>query len=157
EPGAAPAALPPGVEARLSGPLPLEAQCDRLLGQSQHPALCGQRLWRPAPPHGAGDDRRRQTLLRGDEIRAMARVWLCGSLRYEAEGEPSAIGKCYCTDCQKESGTGHMTFVSFPGDAIKVSGEASRYVKKGDSGNEVVRLFCPSCGTTIAGYPKILG
>ena len=82
---------------------------------------------------------------------------LCGSLRYEAEGEPSAIGKCYCTDCQKESGTGHMTFVAFPADAIKVSGDARQYVKMGDSGNEVVRVFCPSCGTTITGQPKVLG
>ena len=82
---------------------------------------------------------------------------LCGSLRYEAEGEPSAIGKCYCTDCQKESGTGHMTFVGFPAAAIRTSGEARQFVKTGDSGNDVVRLFCPSCGTTIAGYPKILG
>jgi hypothetical protein len=82
---------------------------------------------------------------------------LCGNLRYEVEGEPTAIGKCYCTDCQKESGTGHMTFVSFPADAIRTSGEVRQFVKLGDSGNEVVRVFCPSCGTTIAGYPKVLG
>ena len=62
---------------------------------------------------------------------------LCGSLRYEAEGEPSAIGKCYCTDCQKESGTGHMTFVAFPADAIK------RLLKFGALIGKAVRHFAP--------------
>ena len=31
---------------------------------------------------------------------------LCGMLRYEAVGEPLYIGHCYCTDCQKASGSG---------------------------------------------------
>lgn len=82
---------------------------------------------------------------------------LCGSLRYAAEGEPRSVGKCYCTDCQKETGTGHMTFAVFAADAVSLSGDASRYVRTGDSGHEVDRVFCPSCGTTVVGFPKGLG
>lgn len=81
---------------------------------------------------------------------------LCGQLRYAVEGEPNAIGKCYCTDCQRESGTGHMTFVGFPADAITLTGETRAFTKAGDSGKDVVRIFCPSCGTTVVGFPSIL-
>jgi hypothetical protein len=81
---------------------------------------------------------------------------LCGQLRYAIEGVPSASGKCYCTDCQRESGTGHMTFVGFPSDAITLTGEAKSFTKQGDSGMDVVRKFCPSCGTTVVGFPSIL-
>jgi hypothetical protein len=87
----------------------------------------------------------------------MAGGCLCGKLRYELDGEPTLIGKCYCTDCRKESGTGHMTFISFPADAMTISGEVRTFTCKGDSGNAVIRSFCPSCGTTIAGHPTILG
>ena len=29
---------------------------------------------------------------------------LCGAVRYEATGEPSMAGYCFCEDCQKASG-----------------------------------------------------
>jgi len=38
---------------------------------------------------------------------------LCGALRYEAEGEPLFTGHCYCTDCQKASGSGFIPFMGF--------------------------------------------
>jgi hypothetical protein len=82
---------------------------------------------------------------------------LCGALRYAIEGEPALAGKCYCTDCRKETGTGHMTFLSFPADAVTFSGEASRFTRPGGSGEDVIRVFCPTCGTTVAGYPTAMG
>jgi hypothetical protein len=33
---------------------------------------------------------------------------LCGALRYEAEGEPTVMGHCYCADCRKVSGAGFI-------------------------------------------------
>jgi hypothetical protein len=35
---------------------------------------------------------------------------LCGSLRYEAEGEPLFTGHCYCADCRKASGSGFIPY-----------------------------------------------
>jgi hypothetical protein len=82
---------------------------------------------------------------------------LCGSLRYAVEGQPTAVGKCYCLDCRRETGGGHVTFATFPVEAITFAGDRKAYAKTGDSGAEVVRVFCPSCGTTVAGYPKMQG
>ena len=82
---------------------------------------------------------------------------LCGQLRYSFEGAPDFVGKCYCMDCHKESGSGHITFLSVPGDAITTTGESRTYVKLGDSGRDTVRTFCPACGTTIFGHPTVMG
>jgi hypothetical protein len=81
---------------------------------------------------------------------------LCGALRYEIDGKPKFVTKCYCTDCQKESGAGHLTLVAFEAGAVRVSGETRCFVGKGDSGNDVSRTFCPGCGTTITGQPGSL-
>ena len=82
---------------------------------------------------------------------------LCGSLRYATQDPTQLAGKCYCRDCQRETGTGHMTFVVFHAEGLTITGEAKDYVRLGDSGSEVVRTFCPSCGSTILGRPAMLG
>lgn len=81
---------------------------------------------------------------------------LCGAVRYTIEGEPAFAGKCYCTDCQKESGAGHLTIMSVPDSAVTITGETKSFVKTGDSGKQVVRIFCPSCGTTVLGRPEVM-
>jgi hypothetical protein len=82
---------------------------------------------------------------------------LCGQLRYTLEGEPRMSGKCYCPDCRRETGTGHMTFLSYPAEAVTLSGDARTYTQAGGSGADVVRTFCPSCGTTVFGHPTVMG
>ncbi len=81
---------------------------------------------------------------------------LCGALRYEIDGAPKFVTACYCTDCQKESGAGHLTLVAFEAAAIKVTGETRVFATTSDSGNAVPRTFCPDCGTTIMGQPGSL-
>jgi len=81
---------------------------------------------------------------------------LCGAVRYEIAGEPQFAGKCYCTDCQKETGTGHMTAIAVADSAITIAGEVRRFVKQGDSGHAVTRSFCPDCGTTLRGQPDVM-
>lgn len=73
---------------------------------------------------------------------------LCGAVTVAAQGEPVFVGKCYCTDCQRGSG-GHSTVAAYPDPAVSVSGAMSKYVSKGDSGQDVMRGFCPTCGTRI--------
>lgn len=49
----------------------------------------------------------------------------CGAIRYEVADEPFVMGDCQCTDCQKRSGTGHSSYLTFVSQAnVKVSGQA---------------------------------
>jgi len=74
----------------------------------------------------------------------------CGAIRYEAPGEPVFQNHCQCRDCQKRSGTGHGSWLTFARRAdVKLTGEAARWRVAGDSGNEKVHAFCPTCGTPV--------
>ena len=74
---------------------------------------------------------------------------LCGALRYVCSAEPVFSGHCQCTDCRKDSGTGHSSHMAVPKAAVAISGEAKIFEKKADSGNTVGRAFCPNCGSSV--------
>ena len=38
----------------------------------------------------------------------------CGAIRYEISGEPMVSNDCQCRDCQRRSGTGHGSYLTFP-------------------------------------------
>src|SRR5204862_777393 len=76
---------------------------------------------------------------------------LCGALRYEAVGEPAGTGHCYCTDCQKASGSGFIPFMGFPADAVRFSGESKRFVSKAARGGDAERNSCPVCSSLVFG------
>jgi len=76
---------------------------------------------------------------------------LCGALRYEAEGEPLFTGHCYCTDCQKASGSGFVPFMGFAADAVKFSGAAKPFTTKAAHGGDAVRNSCPVCSSLVFG------
>lgn len=74
----------------------------------------------------------------------------CGAIRYEASGEPIFQNHCQCLDCQKRSGTGHGSYVTFGRRVdVKVTGQPSTWRMIADSGNEKVQAFCPTCGTPL--------
>lgn len=74
----------------------------------------------------------------------------CGAIRYEASGQPVAQLHCQCLDCQKRSGTGHSSYLVFPSRAdATLTGTATSWRIAGDSGNEKVHSFCPTCGTPV--------
>lgn len=84
----------------------------------------------------------------------------CGAIRYETSSEPIFQNHCQCSDCQKRSGTGHGSYISFAQRAdVKVIGKASEWAKAADSGNDKTQAFCPTCGTplylTFAAMPVI--
>jgi hypothetical protein len=72
---------------------------------------------------------------------------LCGALRFEGDAEPLFQVKCYCTDCRRTSGAGHSAMMGFLDGAIAFTGEAREFHSKADSGNDVIRAFCPVCGS----------
>ena len=76
---------------------------------------------------------------------------LCGALRYEAEGEPLYAGHCYCTDCQKASGSGFIPFMGFPSSALRFTGQSRPFVSKAANGGDATRNFCPVCNSLVFG------
>ena len=74
----------------------------------------------------------------------------CGAIRYEIDAEPLLMSDCQCRDCQRISGTGHGSYLSFEGrDKVTLSGEAQCRDSTGDSGNVKTRAFCPTCGSPV--------
>ena len=84
---------------------------------------------------------------------------LCGQVRYTISADPLFTGICHCTNCQKQSGAAFSVNVGVKAEALSVTGDLKTYVDHGDSGKEVLRRFCPSCGSPIisdaAAYPGI--
>lgn len=58
----------------------------------------------------------------------------CGAVRYEIPAEPMVMADCQCRDCQRRSGTGHGSYLTFAGrkDA-KISGRATHWDLVADS------------------------
>ena len=74
---------------------------------------------------------------------------LCGAVRYRiAERDQPAI-LCHCSHCQKSSGSAFSTNVMVAPDDIQFEGAATAYEDVGDSGNKVLRFFCPQCGSSL--------
>lgn len=74
---------------------------------------------------------------------------LCGAVKYESKSPPAVCGKCHCDDCRRASGAGHCAHIGVPEGAFTVSGTVKGFAKPADSGNMVVRNFCPECGSAV--------
>ena len=79
---------------------------------------------------------------------------LCGAVRYESNAEPVFSGHCYCSDCQKETGGGHLTVAAVPDATVKISGPTISFSKPGGSGQAIERTFCSKCGSTLFSRPQ---
>lgn len=85
----------------------------------------------------------------------------CGAIRYETASKPVFENHCQCRDCQRRSGTGHGSYLTFPRlSDVTITGEARIWRVTGDSGNEKLHAFCPTCGTpvylTFAAMPELI-
>ena len=85
----------------------------------------------------------------------------CGAIRYRTDSAPIFQNHCQCRDCQRRSGTGHGSYLTFANRAdMTISGEISRWRVAGDSGNEKINGFCPTCGSpvflTFAAMPELI-
>jgi hypothetical protein len=76
---------------------------------------------------------------------------LCGAVRYEAWGEPQAVGFCYCADCRKASGAGAIPFIGVAAAQVRFCGETRQFRGVSMRGSETVRNFCPVCGGLVFG------
>jgi hypothetical protein len=74
----------------------------------------------------------------------------CGNLRAAAIGEPVRISVCHCLECQQRTGSAFSAQARWPGENVTITGEATRWSYKGESGGTGIFRFCPTCGATIA-------
>ena len=71
---------------------------------------------------------------------------LCGAVRYRISAEPVATRLCWCRACQHIAANGTVN-VLVPSSGLEISGKLSEFVSTADSGNEMRRRFCPTCGS----------
>jgi len=75
---------------------------------------------------------------------------LCGSVRYEADAEPVLTALCHCKHCQKQTSSAFSVLVALPKGSLQIEGLAlAAFEDVGDSGQPVIRKFCPQCGSPI--------
>ena len=84
---------------------------------------------------------------------------LCGQIRYTISSDPVFVGICHCTNCQKQSGAAFSVNVGVRHAALSLEGTLKTYTDHGDSGRDVLRRFCPNCGSPVitdaAAFPTI--
>ena len=70
----------------------------------------------------------------------------CGSIRYQADGEPLTHALCHCTDCRRHAGAPMVSWIMFRQDAVTVTKGAPKVYVSSAHGR---RHFCPDCGTGV--------
>jgi hypothetical protein len=73
---------------------------------------------------------------------------LCGAVSFRLDADPLMVRVCWCRDCQHLAANGTVNLLVAT-DALHVTGATAEYVKQADSGNAIVRHFCPTCGTQV--------
>ena len=76
---------------------------------------------------------------------------LCGAVRFETRGAPAMAGNCYCLNCQKSSGAGHVFHAMFPEAQISISGPTRGFDYVADSGSTVTTVTCATCASPLLG------
>jgi len=74
---------------------------------------------------------------------------LCGEVTYRSSAKPDFSIICFCTDCQKLSGGGHLPQCRVAKDSVAFSGSISTHSVVSDSAADVEIGFCSACGTTL--------
>ncbi|HEV2362815.1 MAG TPA: GFA family protein [Caulobacteraceae bacterium] len=81
---------------------------------------------------------------------------LCGQVRYFADAEPAFLAVCHCKNCQKQAGTAFSVVIGIPKSAMAIEGRLKTYRDSGDSGQAVLRNFCPECGSPITSDVEVM-
>lgn len=80
----------------------------------------------------------------------------CGALRWRAEGEPVRQGLCHCRNCQRVSGSGHVGWMTFPEDAVTITGATRATRRTGGSGLVATRFACAICSSNVYGLAEVI-
>jgi len=75
---------------------------------------------------------------------------LCGHVRYEYTGQIGPASYCHCEDCRRCTGSAFNIGVRMDAGGFKIVGGSPKgFTKRGESGFELTRYFCPECGSPI--------
>ncbi len=75
---------------------------------------------------------------------------LCGNVRYSSDAEPAMTAVCHCSHCQKQTSSAFSILVGVPKGSLQIEGEPlGAYETQGESGQPLIRKFCPNCGSGI--------
>ena len=74
----------------------------------------------------------------------------CGAIRYESKGDPEASLQCHCRECQYITGGNANVITVFPAEGFSFTKGEPKSFTRSDLERPVTRLFCPTCGTSIA-------
>jgi hypothetical protein len=75
---------------------------------------------------------------------------LCGHVTYECAGSAGPANYCHCEDCRRCTGSAFNLGVRLRlADFRITSGHPKGFTKRGDSGRELTRHFCPECGSPL--------
>lgn len=80
---------------------------------------------------------------------------LCGQVQWAAAAAPIRMVQCHCKDCQRFTGTGHISNAIFNAADVTVTGETAQHATTTDSGNTATRHFCPTCGSRVFGFTTL--
>ncbi len=75
---------------------------------------------------------------------------LCGSIRFEATGDPLKLKphSCCCKNCQQHTGALTAVWVEFAAQAVRWTGEGEKPATYRSS-HYSQRAFCSACGSSI--------
>ncbi len=76
---------------------------------------------------------------------------LCGTVTFSIAHPPARMAQCHCDHCQRASGTGHLSIAFFKTEDVSIQGETSAYTSITDTGSELTRHFCTTCGSRLFG------
>lgn len=75
---------------------------------------------------------------------------LCGRITYEYGGSIGPANYCHCEDCRRCTGSAFNIGVRLDLAEFHITtGTPKGFTKRGESGNELTRHFCPECGSPI--------
>lgn len=72
---------------------------------------------------------------------------LCGGVQFSARGEPQSVGHCCCRMCQTSVGAVGISWATYPGTGVGISGDTLRWYRSSDKAE---RGFCSRCGASVA-------
>ena len=85
---------------------------------------------------------------------------LCGSVTYTSSRDPILVANCHCDDCRKSSGAPYSVNVLVPEDRLTINGNLKDFTHVADSGNQMTKRFCGTCGAQVfsrgSGRPGIV-
>lgn len=74
----------------------------------------------------------------------------CGAVRYRITDAPVFENECQCRDCQRVTGTGHGSYLTFPDKRnVTLDGVAQQWSVAADNGNAKTHAFCAMCGSPV--------